>query len=165
MHERRVNDAVDLGVILNIVIVPERVMFVPVAQDALAPVVPAVEFGVPLPMMLIPIPDGTVIPEVQEQVPDGILIVSPLTALWVGPLMTAFTSASWQEAAVTVDPALCARTVGPHKARKRNRKIAGDQLAILNTFGPTFRNHSTIASLYYGLKETEIYWPEGRGNV
>ena len=49
-------------------------------------------FGVPLPMIDIPIPLGTVTPPVQVQDPAGILMVSPSTALCVGPLITAFTS-------------------------------------------------------------------------
>ena len=48
--------------------------------------------GVPVPMIVIPMPPGTTMPLVQMQVPDGITIVSPLTALCVEPLMTAFTS-------------------------------------------------------------------------
>src|SRR6266478_4139286 len=64
-----------------------------------APKVPAPTFGVPAPMMEMPTPE-ILMPEVQVQEPDGILIVSPLTALCVGPLITAFTSLSLQEAAV-----------------------------------------------------------------
>jgi hypothetical protein len=52
----------------------------------------------------------------------------------VGPLITAFTSVSLHEAAVTVDPPLWARTAGPHKAT--NRKIADDHFATLNTRTP-----------------------------
>jgi hypothetical protein len=85
-----------LGVALNaanagVVAGPVIVMAVALHEE-LAPVVLAVEFGVPLPMMVIPIPLGTVIPDVHVQDPAGMLIVSPLTALCVGPLMTAFTA-------------------------------------------------------------------------
>jgi hypothetical protein len=41
-------------------------------QDTDAPVVLGVLFGVPLPRMLMPIPDDTTIPEVHVQEPDGI---------------------------------------------------------------------------------------------
>jgi len=68
------------------------VITVPIAQEELAPVVVAVELGVPLPMIVIPILLGTVIPVVQVHEPLGILMVSPLIAVCVGPLITAFTS-------------------------------------------------------------------------
>jgi hypothetical protein len=65
-------------------------------------------FGVPVPVMSIPLP-LIVIPEVhvQGEPVGGMTIVSPFTAVWVGPLMTAFTSARLHEAAVKV-PCACA---------------------------------------------------------
>lgn len=73
-----------------------------------APVVPPPVFGVPVPVMSIPLP-LIVIPEVhvQGEPVGGMTIVSPFTAVWVGPLMTAFTSARLHEAAVKV-PCACA---------------------------------------------------------
>jgi hypothetical protein len=50
--------------------------------------------------MVIPMPLGTVIPEVQVHDPAGMMIVSPSTAVCIGPLMTAFTSIWLQDAAV-----------------------------------------------------------------
>jgi hypothetical protein len=67
-----------------------------------APKVLGLLFGVPLPMIEIPIPARTVTPVVQVQDPAGMMIVSPSTATWVGPLMTLFTSLCEQETAVTV---------------------------------------------------------------
>jgi len=61
-------------------------------QEALAPVVAAVEFGVPVPVIVIPMPGGTTMPLVHVQDPAGMMMVSPLTATRVGPLMTALTS-------------------------------------------------------------------------
>ncbi len=55
-----------------------------------APNVLGVVFGDPLPMSVIP--TVIVTPEVQVQVPAGIWMTSPATAVCVGPLMTAFTS-------------------------------------------------------------------------
>jgi hypothetical protein len=69
-------------------------------HDEPAPVVPGSELGVPLPTIEIPMPLGTTMPEVHVQDPAGTLIVSPSTALCVGPFITAFTSCWRQEAAV-----------------------------------------------------------------
>ena len=66
-----------------------------------APNVAAPVLGVPVPVMSIP-PPLIVMPEVQVQLPAGMIIVSPFTAVWVGPLMTAFTSERLHEAAVNV---------------------------------------------------------------
>ena len=55
-------------------------------------------FGVPLPVSVIPTEMES--PLVQVQVPAGMIIVSPATAVCVGPLMTAFTSLGLQDAAV-----------------------------------------------------------------
>lgn len=86
-------------------------------HEALAPVVVGVEFGVPFPIMVIPTPLGTLIPEVQVQEPGGMLMVSPLTAVCVGPLMMAFTSDQLQDAAVWVP---CAFTQGAKKRKMIN---------------------------------------------
>jgi hypothetical protein len=74
-----------------------RTVFV---HEELAPLVDGLEFGVPLPEIVMPILLGTTIPEVQVQEPDGILMVSPSTAICIGPLITAFTSLWLHEAAV-----------------------------------------------------------------
>jgi hypothetical protein len=103
------------GVGRNAVMPSDTVMLVAV-QEELAPVVEEPELAVPLPMMVIPMLLGNVIPLVQVQVPDGILIKSPLTAACVGPLMTAFTSIWLQDAAVYVP---CAHN-GAASAPKRN---------------------------------------------
>lgn len=47
-------------------------------------------FGVPLPVSVIPTDMES--PLVHVQVPDGITIVSPASAVCVGPLITALTS-------------------------------------------------------------------------
>jgi hypothetical protein len=99
MHEILDVEFPYLGCIVNPLIPPETVMVVPL-QEELAPVVEAVELGVPAPTIEIPMLLGTVIPVVQLHDPEGILIVSPSTAVCVGPLMTAFTSLWLQEAAV-----------------------------------------------------------------
>jgi len=52
--------------------------------------------------MVIPMPLGTVMPELQGQEPEGIWITSPSMAVCVGPLMTALTSLWLHEAAVYV---------------------------------------------------------------
>src|SRR5580704_14486263 len=79
-----------------------------VVFDVPAPTVPPPVLGVPVPVMSIPLP-LIVIPEVQVQGEPvaGMTIVSPFTAVWVGPLMTAFTSERLQLAAVNV-PCACA---------------------------------------------------------
>ena len=79
---------------------PPEIAIVVLLHDADAPVVPLVELGVPFPINVIATPEGTVMPLVQVQVPEGTLIVSPLTAVCVGPLMTAFTSLRLHDAAV-----------------------------------------------------------------
>jgi hypothetical protein len=79
-----------------------------VVFDVPAPTVPPPLFGFPVPVMSIPLP-LIVIPDVQVQGEPvgGMTIVSPFTAVWVGPLMTAFTSERLQLAAVNV-PCACA---------------------------------------------------------
>jgi hypothetical protein len=84
---------------VNPLIPPEIVMVVPLHEE-LAPVVEGVEFGVPAPTIEIPMLPGTVIPVVQVHDPEGILIMSPSTAVCVGPLMIALTALWLQEAAV-----------------------------------------------------------------
>src|ERR1700722_9313162 len=69
-------------------------------HEAEAPVVLGVAFGVPLPMIEIPIPAGTVSPFIHVQEPAGMLMMSPSSATCVGPLTTALTSDWLQEAAV-----------------------------------------------------------------
>jgi|SRR6516162_4460739 hypothetical protein len=71
---------------------------------------------VPAPMIVIPIPAGTLMPEAQVHEPAGILITSPSTAVCVGPFITAFTSLLLQVAAVCV--AACA--VAPKMAVKKS---------------------------------------------
>jgi hypothetical protein len=68
-------------------------------HEADAPVVDGVELGVPVPLIVMPLPE-TEIPLVHVHDPAGIMITSPLPAVCVGPLMTAFTSLKLQEAAV-----------------------------------------------------------------
>jgi hypothetical protein len=92
IQEIREVELPNVGLIRKIAFPPALSVIVVAVQDAEAPVVLGVLFGVPLPMIVIPIPLGTVIPAVQVHVPAGILIVSPLTAVCVGPLITAFTS-------------------------------------------------------------------------
>jgi hypothetical protein len=69
-------------------------------HEELAPVVEAVELGMPAPTIEIPMPCGTVRPVVHVHDPDGMLTTSPSTAVCIGPLMTAFTSLWLQEWAV-----------------------------------------------------------------
>jgi hypothetical protein len=99
MQERRLVEFPYEGAIRKAVMPLVTVMAVPL-QDEDAPVVVGSELGVPLPAMVIPILLGTFTPEVQEQLPAGMLMVSPSMAVCVGPLMTAFTSLCLHEAAV-----------------------------------------------------------------
>jgi hypothetical protein len=87
-------------------------------HELLAPVVEGLEFGVPLPMIVIPILLGTAIPLAHVQTPGGSWMVSPFAAVWSGPLITALTSLSWHVSALMTGP-LCARAVGPQKTVKR----------------------------------------------
>jgi hypothetical protein len=57
-----------------------------------APLVLEPDWGVPAPIRVNPTPPGADRFEVHVQLPAGMLIVSPLTTVCVGPLMTAFTS-------------------------------------------------------------------------
>ena len=68
-------------------------------QEADGPVTAGSPLGVPLPIIVIPILPIEM-PLVQVQVPDGMLMMSPSTAVCVGPLMIAFTSLRLQVAAV-----------------------------------------------------------------
>ena len=76
-------------------------MSINVVFDVPAPTVPPPVLGVPVPVMSIPTPE-IVIPEVHVHGEPvvGMMIVSPFTAVCVGPLMTAFTSDWLHEAAV-----------------------------------------------------------------
>jgi hypothetical protein len=87
-----------------------------------APLVEGPVFGVPDPMIEMPTPE-TVIPEFHVQFPDGIMIVSPLTAVCVGPLMTAFTSAVLHDAAVYVP---CAASESGKSSISRNEILRED---------------------------------------
>jgi hypothetical protein len=107
MQESRIVALPYVGVAWKAVMPPVRVIVVPLEQDELAPVVEEVELGVPLPRIATPMPLGTVRPLVQVQEPEGILIMSPFTAVCVlgvhvpDPLlMHALTSLKLQEAAV-----------------------------------------------------------------
>lgn len=63
------------------------------------PNVDGLDDGVPLPLIVIPTL-LIVTPEDHVQEPEGIWITSPSTAVCVGPLITAFTAAWLQDAAV-----------------------------------------------------------------
>jgi hypothetical protein len=91
-------------------------------HDAEAPVVEAVLFGVPLPLIVMAMLWGTVMPLVHVQEPEGIWIVSPSTAVCVGPLMTAFTSLQLHDAAPYTAAAACG--VARKGAVKRRAKTA-----------------------------------------
>ena len=90
MHEIRDVELPYCGDILKAT-APFNVSVVPLAQEDEGAEVLEPEFGVPLPVIVMPICDGTTIPVVQVHVPAGMLIVSPSTATCVGPLMTALT--------------------------------------------------------------------------
>lgn len=87
-----------------------------------APLVEGPVFGVPDPMMEMPTPE-IVIPELHEQEPAGIMIVSPLTAVCVGPLMTAFTSEVLQDEAVYVP---CAASESGKSSKNRDEILRKD---------------------------------------
>jgi hypothetical protein len=73
MHESRVVELPYRGLNDNMLAGPVvQVITVPAAQDEEAPVEAGVEFGVPLPWMVMPILLRTVIPVVQAQFPGGI---------------------------------------------------------------------------------------------
>ncbi len=91
IQDRREVALVPVGVMVNTVTPVLTEIFVAV-QEAAAPKVNGEVFGVPVPMIVIPTPAGTVRPVAQVQLPAGMVMVSPLTATWLGPLMTAFTS-------------------------------------------------------------------------
>jgi hypothetical protein len=69
----------------------EEALSVRVVLVVPAPTVPPPVLGVPVPVMSIPTPE-IVIPVVHVHDPGGMMIVSPFTAVCVGPLMTALTS-------------------------------------------------------------------------
>ena len=76
-------EAPELGLAINAV-TPVRVIAV-LLHEADAPVTLGLELGVPLPCMVIPIPAGTVMFAVHVQEPGGMMMVSPLAAVCVGP--------------------------------------------------------------------------------
>jgi hypothetical protein len=98
MQETRAVEFPKVGYIVRAV--PLEIVMAVWLQDELGPVVPAVELGVPLPVMVIPMFLGTLMPLDQVHDPAGIWITSPSTAICEGPLMTAFTSLWLQVAAV-----------------------------------------------------------------
>jgi hypothetical protein len=101
MHDKRVVELPDCGEKVNIALFDmPSVRIVPEAQEELGTLVEAPEFGVPLPVIVIPIFVGTVMPLVHVQDPDGIWITSPSAAVCVGPLMIALTALCEHEAAV-----------------------------------------------------------------
>jgi hypothetical protein len=85
--------------------------------------------GLPLPMMEIPIPLRTIIPLVQVQDPTGMMMVSPLTAVCVGPFMTAFTSLRLHDAAVKVP---CERAGGANAIQRTKSMTIVSVLIILS---------------------------------
>ena len=97
-------------------------------QDELAPIVAGVLFGEPLPIIVMPMPPGTLIPPVHVQVPAGMFMVSPSTAVCVGPLMTAFTSDRLQDEALYVP---CALPEGARKSNKAREKIANKESNLI----------------------------------
>jgi len=102
MQESRVVEFPNVGVARKAVTPLAKVMLVCV-QAELAPVLLAPDWGVPLPIIVMPIWLGTIMPALdQVQAPLGMLMTSPSTAVCVGPLMTAFTSLWLHEAAVYV---------------------------------------------------------------
>jgi hypothetical protein len=93
MQEMRIVEPPYFGLkLIRKVVEPALSMISVAVQELDAPVLLASDCGVPEPMRVNPTPLlGTKL-ELHVQVPEGILIVSPLTTLCVGPLMTAFTS-------------------------------------------------------------------------
>jgi hypothetical protein len=101
IHETRVVEFPASGWrYINGFVDPEFTMISVAVQELAAPVAVPPEAGVPEPISVRPIFAGGTRFDVQVQVPDGTVIISPSTALWVGPLMTAFTSLWLQDAAV-----------------------------------------------------------------
>ena len=133
MQEIRVVAAPKTGVKENIgaFAVGVAVYVISVAlQEELAPLVDGLESGAPLPIIVIPILLGTAIPVAHVQRPGGSWMVSPLTAVWSGPLITALTSLNWQVAALMTGP-LCAWAVGPKQTDKR--QSGRNQFSIFDT--------------------------------
>ena len=123
------------------------VFTVPAPQPAVTdPLHVGFVFGDPDPMMLMPMPAGMTIPVCQVQEPEGISIVSPSTALCVGPLITAFTSDCLHEAASTVVPVLCARTAGPQMTS--SAQIIARRLIRLNTDTGSFVRARILTFIY-----------------
>src|SRR6202035_680425 len=105
----------------------------------------------PAPMMEMPIPLGTVIPLVQVQEPAGILMVSPLTAVCLGPLIIAFTSDRLQDAAVKVP---CAFADGARRSSKTKKKTTKrlTSIFILPAFPIRYR---TLSPEFYGAQKQQ----------
>src|SRR6267378_4085703 len=95
----------------------------------------------PAPIMEMPIPLGTVMPLVQVHEPAGMLIVSPLTAVCVGPLMMAFTADWLQDAAVKVPCAFAKDGRKSNKATKTTTKKLASSF-ILRAFPISYRTLS-----------------------
>ena len=107
MQDSRVVEFPYSGATTKAVKVPDRVRVVPLPQEAEAPVVEPSEFGVPFPLIVMPIFDGTLMPEFHVQEPAGMTMMSPSTAVCPPPthvppvlLMHSFTSPREQELAV-----------------------------------------------------------------
>src|ERR1700733_6769170 len=132
------------------------VFTVPAPQPAVTdPLHVGFVFGEPEPITLMPMPFGIATPTFQVQEPAGILIVSPSTALCVGPLITAFTSDCLHEAASTVVPVLCARTAGPQMTS--SAQIIARRLIRLNTDTGSFVRARILTFIYRAqpLRSTE----------
>src|ERR1700690_4097000 len=103
MQDRRVVEFPYCGEKEKAVKLPASVIVVFAAQEADGAVVVASEFGVPFPVMVMPMFDGTTMPEDHAHVPAGMLMISPSTAVCEPPthvpplaLIQAFTSATAQ---------------------------------------------------------------------
>jgi hypothetical protein len=106
----RVNELLKTGEANNMFMEVLRLNVIDVeVQDADAPLVAGVTLGVPVPFIVMPIPLGIVIPPLQVHAPDGITIVSPSTAVWIGPLTILFTSVRLHVAAVNIPGGLMVR--------------------------------------------------------
>ena len=113
----------------DIDIKPADVEMAVAAHEVGAPSVPGEPLGAPLPVIVMPMLEGTIIPVVQVHEPAGMTIVSPLTATCVGPLMTAFTSLRLQEAAVKV-PWECAGGVSAKQKANIMMAIASFRMTL-----------------------------------
>jgi hypothetical protein len=71
-------------------------------QEEDAPETEGATLGVPVPRMVMPIPAGMTIPALQVHIPAGIWMISPSTAVCMGPFTSVFTSGWLHVAAVKV---------------------------------------------------------------